>query len=194
MRTILAIIACLSASLTANAQTWKLTELSDGAFAQGGDEQWSFEKFTYQTGSYTSFTMFGGHSTVNYVDIYQPERVGGIRVQDISGVVPNGEYTWANNTRQAWYDTEWNDEEPTRTHANEKFVYVSRLAELDNAFEVCGNKQYTPSISFWVPADGFYKVEGSIIRQDGANLNSDGGTHTYKLYLSCENKHHVVIE
>ena len=172
MRTILAIIACLSASLTANAQTWKLTELSDGAFAQGGDEQWSFEKFTYQTGSYTSFTMFGGHSTVNYVDIYQPERVGGIRVQDISGVVPNGEYTWANNTRQAWYDTEWNDEEPTRTHANEKFVYVSRLAELDNAFEVCGNKQYTPSISFWVPADGFYKVEGSIIRQDGANLKA----------------------
>ena len=32
------------------------------------------------------------------------------------------------------------------------------------------------------------------LTQDGANLNSDGGTHTYKLYLSCENKHHVVIE
>jgi hypothetical protein len=32
------------------------------------------------------------------------------------------------------------------------------------------------------------------LTQDGANLNSDGGTHTYKLYISCENKHHVVIE
>ncbi len=32
------------------------------------------------------------------------------------------------------------------------------------------------------------------LTQDGANLNSDGGTHTYKLYLSYEGKHHVVIE
>ena len=32
------------------------------------------------------------------------------------------------------------------------------------------------------------------LTQDGANLTSDGGTHTYKLFLSCEGNHYVVIE
>ena len=32
------------------------------------------------------------------------------------------------------------------------------------------------------------------LTQDGANLNSDGGTHTYKLYLTYEGNHKVVIE
>jgi hypothetical protein len=32
------------------------------------------------------------------------------------------------------------------------------------------------------------------LTQDGANLSSDGGTHTYKLFLSCEGNHYVVIE
>ena len=32
------------------------------------------------------------------------------------------------------------------------------------------------------------------LTQDGANLNSDGGTHTYKLYISYEGNHKVVIE
>ena len=32
------------------------------------------------------------------------------------------------------------------------------------------------------------------LTQDGANLNSDGGTHTYKLYITYEGASHVVIE
>ena len=32
------------------------------------------------------------------------------------------------------------------------------------------------------------------LTQDGANLNSDGGTHTFKLYLTYAGNHHVVIE
>ena len=32
------------------------------------------------------------------------------------------------------------------------------------------------------------------LEQDGANLNSDGGTHTYKLYISYTGNHKVVIE
>lgn len=32
------------------------------------------------------------------------------------------------------------------------------------------------------------------LTQDGANLSSDGGTHTYKLYITYEGGHHVVIE
>jgi hypothetical protein len=32
------------------------------------------------------------------------------------------------------------------------------------------------------------------LTQDGSNLNGDGGTHTYKLYISYEGNHKVVIE
>ncbi len=32
------------------------------------------------------------------------------------------------------------------------------------------------------------------LTQDGANLNSEGGTHTYKLYITYDGNHHVVIE
>ncbi|MBQ7685241.1 MAG: FIVAR domain-containing protein [Bacteroidaceae bacterium] len=170
MKKIFTLVACLTVMLTAGAQTWKLTEMTDDVFARGGDTEWSFQKYTYETGLYTEFTVFDELSTVNYVDIYQPERVGGMPVQDITGVTPNAEFTWANNFRYAWYDTEWTI--PTRTNANEKFVYVSRLRELDNAFEVCGNQQYVPAISFTAPADGYYKVSGTVIRQDGANLRA----------------------
>lgn len=38
-------LAVMLAGMTANAQTWKLTDMSQETFAAGGDAQWSFEKF-----------------------------------------------------------------------------------------------------------------------------------------------------
>lgn len=162
------LFVALLTSMVAGAQTWRLIDMTDEQFEQGGDEQWSFGKLTYETGEYTEFTIFDDGSTVNYVDIHQPERVGGMPVQSLENVFNNGEMTKAYWRRNAWYDTEWS--EPSRENANAKFIYVSRLPELDNAFEVIGNQQYTAVISFLVPADGWYKATGSIIRQDGANL------------------------
>ena len=170
MKKIYFLLACLCMTLAANAQTWKLTEMAEETFAQGGDEQWAFEKYTYETGTYTRFETYDTKSTVNYVDIYQPERVGGMLIQNLENVFADGEFTWVYYVRPAWYDTEWTAS--SRAEANEKFVYVSRLPELNNAVEVCGNQQYTPAISFTVPANGYYKVSGEIIRQDGANLKA----------------------
>lgn len=171
MKRTLLLSACLSAVLGISAQTWKLNEMPDEAFAQGGDHQWAFEKYTYETGAFTYFETFEEFSTCNYVDIYQPERVGGQLFQDIDkDMVINGEFTWAQTKRKAWYDTEWTT--PSRTDANAKFVYVARADMLDNIFEVCGNQQYTAVVSFVVPDDGFYAVDGTVIRQDGANLKA----------------------
>lgn len=170
MKKIFILLSALVATVAASAQTWKLLDMSDEQFAQGGDQQWSFQKFSYETGEYSNFTLFDDGSTVNYVDIYQPERVGGMLIQNLENVYANGEMTKTYWRRNAWYDTAW--EEPTRENANAKFIYVSRLPELDNAFEVIGNQQYTSVISFSVPADGWYKATGSIIRQDGANLKA----------------------
>lgn len=144
---------------------YKLTDMTDATFAAGGDSQWSFEKYTYSTGVYSKFIHYGDSSTCNYVDIYQPERVGGIRITGIDGVTSSGEYTWANPRRMAWFDNAFTN--PARTDCNKKFCYISRLAELGNAFEAIANDEYTSVISFTVPADGYYKVSGSVIRQDG---------------------------
>lgn len=158
-------------ALSASAQTWNLNALSAEDFEAGGDEHWLFEKLDYATGECQPFATFGQQSTCNYVDLYQPERVGGQLFQDIAADMEiNGEFTWALTLRNAWYDTEWTS--PSRTDANEKFVYVSRADMLDNIFEVCGNKAYNAIVSFRATADGFYQVSGSMIRQDGANLKA----------------------
>lgn len=180
MKRLYALFACLCMAVAANAQTWKLTDMTDETFASGGDARWAFEKYTYDTGAYTQFLTYDMESAVNYVDIYQPERTGGMLIQMLENVTISGEYTPVYYRREAWYDTEWTA--PSRTDANEKFVYVSRLKEnsvpeellnaIGNAIEVCGNQQYTPAISFSVPETGYYKVEGNIIRQDGANLKA----------------------
>ena len=162
---------CAMLALSASAQTWNLNELTAEDFEAGGDEHWLFEKLTYATGECQPFATFGTQSTCNYVDLYQPERVGGQLFQDIAADMEiNGEFTWALTLRNAWYDTEWTS--PSRTDANEKFVYVSRADMLGNIFEVCGNKDYNAIISFQATTDGFYQVSGSIIRQDGANLKA----------------------
>lgn len=164
-------ILCAMLVLSASAQTWDLNALTAEDFAAGGDEHWLFDKLTYATGDCQPFITFGTNSTCNYVDLYQPERVGGQLFQDIAADMElNGEFTWALTLRNAWYDTEWTS--PSRTDASAKFVYVSRADMLGNLFEVCGNKDYNAIISFRATADGFYQVSGSVIRQDGANLKA----------------------
>ncbi len=173
MKKLYTIVVGLMAVLSTSAQTWNLVEMTDDEFAQGGTSVWSFEKFACSTGEYSKFTTFDEKSTVNYVDLYQPERVGGVSLlNNLEDVEISGEFTWpaSEDIRKAWYDTEWTN--PTRTDANNKFVYVSRLPQLDNAFELCGNQSYTATVTFTAPDDGYYRVVGSVIRQDGANLKA----------------------
>lgn len=171
MKKLYTLVASLALAAAASAQTWQLSQMTDETFAVGGDAQWSFQKYDLETGVFSTFEYFDEQSACNYVDIYQPERAGGQLFQDIDKeMIISGEYTRALTDRNAWHDTDWTA--PSRTDANAKFVYVSRAEMLDNAFEVCGNQQYNAVISFTVPADGCYSVNGTVIRQDGANLKA----------------------
>ena len=111
----------LALTATLSAQTYRLNEMSAETFANGGDAQWSFEKYTYETGAYSKLSMFTDKSTCNYLDIYQPERAGGQLITEIDGVEPAGEFTWASNLRWAWCDLEFTD--PVRTNSLESFIY-----------------------------------------------------------------------
>ena len=162
-RTCLLFSLVVSAALSA--QSYRLTDLSAEVFAAGGGEQWSFEKYAYATGTYSKLTTYTDKSTCNYLDIYQPERVGGQLITEIDGVEPAGEFTWASNVRWAWCDLEFTD--PVRTNSLESFIYVAQDPREGFGYEVMGNDDYTSVITFTVPEDGYYKVDGTVIREDG---------------------------
>ena len=65
---------------TLQAQTYSLTEMTDETFNQGGDSQWSFERYTYDTGKYTKFNQLSDSSCATYVDIHIVEHSGGVRI------------------------------------------------------------------------------------------------------------------
>jgi hypothetical protein len=170
MRKTTILAACLMVAAAATAQTYRLTDMTAETFAAGGDAQWSFEKYAFSSGVYSKFVFFTDSSTCNYVDVYQPERVGGQRITEIDGVTAAGEYTWASNVRSAWCDAKY--VAPARTGSMEKFAYVCRDGREGYGFELYGNRDYASVVSFTVPADGFYKVDGSVIRQDCGNLDA----------------------
>ena len=157
----------LSMALTAtlSAQSYRISDMSTEIFANGGDEQWSFEKYNYAPGAYSKLSIYTDKSTCNYLDIYQPERVGGQLITEIEGVEPAGEFTWASNLRWAWCDLEFTD--PVRTNSLESFIYVAQDPREGFGYEAIGNDAYTSVITFTVPEDGHYKVDGTVIREDG---------------------------
>ena len=150
-------------SSIAFAQTYRLTEMTKETFAAGGDEQWSFQKYEYGTGTYTSFSTYGDESTCNFLDYFLPERVMGERITEIDGYTQDtdGNY-WAGNKRFAWYDRKY---EAPKTDSNDKFIYMTEN------FETYANPKYAGVVSFTVPADGYYAVSGTIVRQDCFKLN-----------------------
>lgn len=182
------LMSALCCSLTASAQSWKLTDMTSETFQNGGGERWMFEKYSYQTGIYSNLAIYTDESTCNYLDIYQPERVGGERITEIDGVTPNGENTWASNIRWAWCDYTF---ETPRTNSKEKFIYVAQDPREGFGYEVMGNDEYTSVISFVVPEDGFYQVDATVIREDGDSwINTLDIIPRYR-YKSSENQNYV---
>ena len=146
------------AASAAFAQSYKLTEMSEETFAAGGDEQWSFQKYEYATGQYTNFAMFGNESTCNFLDFYNPERCMGERITEIDGYTGESVNNyWAANIRSAWYDMKY---ENITSESLDKFIYMSEN------FETYGNSKYAGVVTFTVPADGYYMVDGTVVRED----------------------------
>lgn len=183
------LMSALCCSLAASAQSWKLTDMTSETFAEGGGAQWQFEKYSYQTGLYSKFQLYTDESTCNYLDIYQPERVGGERITEIDNVSPNGEKTKASNLRWAWCDLTFDD--APRTNSVEKFVYVAQDPREGFGYEVNANNVYTSVISFIVPEDGYYRIDGTVIREDGDSWIGTLDIVPRYRYKSSENQNYI---
>jgi hypothetical protein len=154
-------VGSLLFSMAAMAQSYSLSDLSESDFMSGSSTLWSFEKYEFSTGKFTKLTTNGDGSMANYLDIYNPERVGGKRITEIDGVTANGNKTIASNIRNAWYD-EANDGSATAS----QLVYVARDPREGFGYEIYGTSVSASTITFTVPADGYYTASGSVIRED----------------------------
>ena len=158
MRKIYSLTLLAMAASAAFAQSYKLTEMSQETFAAGGGDLWSFQKYEYATGQYTDFAMFGNESTCNFLDFYNPERCMGERITEIDGYTGESVNNyWAANIRNAWYDMKY---ENIGTNDLEKFIYMSEN------FETYAQPKYAGVVTFTLPQDGYYVVNGTIVRED----------------------------
>lgn len=147
--------------------SYSLSDLTLEQFAQNptANSLWRFEKYNYSNGIYTLFTQLSDSTAANFVDVYQPCRVGGERIVEIEGLtewpVNN---TFASICRPAWSDYPVYNTDGVTNNSKERFAYVAYDTKL--GYEVYANDQFGSIISFVVPKDGFYKVDASLVRQD----------------------------
>lgn len=73
---------------------------------------------------------------------------------------------------------------------------VEMTYNAEGGYWECTTSEVTGEYKFRANHDWAINWGGSEdnLEQDGANLSSDGGTHTYKLYISYAGNHKVVIE
>lgn len=149
-----------------NDGVYRLTDLTQEQFAQNpAGDLWQFEKYSLDSGRYSLFTQFSDSNAANYVDIYQPCRVGGERVVQIDGLTDwANDNTFASVTRWGWSDYRKYSEGGTRTDSKGRFCYVTRDEIL--GYEVYANDAFASVISFIVPKDGFYEMTATMVRQD----------------------------
>lgn len=162
----LIISAALFALAGMSQTTYKLEEMTQETFAKGGDSQWSFEKYNFASGIYSKFTTYTDSCACNYLDIYNPERLATKRITEIDGVTANGDATMASNLRMGWCSKTIGN--AASTNSNDKFVYACRDDREGFGYELFGNAVNASVISFTAPADGYYKVDGTVIREDGS--------------------------
>ena len=188
-------LAVMLAGMTANAQTWKLTEMSQETFAAGGDSQWSFEKFNLTTGDYSRFTLYDENCAANYLDWYNPERLEGKLITEIPGEIADyagGSYSFlqASNKRMGWCDKVCAEQADLNGDTRETFCYVARDDREGFGYETYANFGFASVITFTVPEDGYYVVKGKVEREDCISMGPMNLISRYR-YASSENQDNV---
>lgn len=146
---------------------YNINEVTAEQFAKNPTDNklWRFEQFDYAKGEYSLFTQYSDSNAANYVDIYQPCRVGGERIVEVDGIETiSNNNTFAANPRFGWSNYAVYNDGGTTNDSKKRFSYVVRDEKL--GYELYGNDEYTSVISFVVPEDGFYQMDATVVRQD----------------------------
>ena len=180
---ILLLMSMLGApALMIQAQTYSLYDLTTGQFAEGGNEQWCFERHDLNAGTFEKFTTYGDHSTaVNYYDQYLTER---FCLYPIMNRPASG--TQYEVKRNAWFTAPGEyvyiaEEYPDGTSIGTNLRYGDNYPDSLSGYEVYAlHTGVSAAITFTVPEDGYYKADMRIIRQD--LWNSIGPMKVYQYF------------
>ena len=151
--TLLIFVWMLLFSIGISAQTYDLLALTPTEFQAGGNTQWSFEKYNLSTGVYSTFTQFGDSGRINFRDIYNPERYQGVLI----GEPDPSQSALYSTKKNSWFNNK------------NEYLYIGEN------YEVYCLYSSNPAIVFTAPADGYYKVNATVLREDGwktPNLNA----------------------
>ncbi|HEY6913679.1 MAG TPA: LamG-like jellyroll fold domain-containing protein [Paludibacter sp.] len=152
------------------AQTYSLKDLTSTEFSAGGNQYWSFEKHDVGVGTYSTFTTFGDNSNaVNYYDPYITERFNFYPIMNKPET--GSQYT---TKRRAWFSDPNEylyvaEEYPAGTTVGTNLTYGDHATYPDS---LMGYEVYSLSagknsaITFTVPADGYYRVDMRVLRED----------------------------
>lgn len=144
-------------SFASTAQTWKLTDMTSAEFQNGGNSQFSFAQYKLETGAYSNFTIFNDSGRVNWFDCSVPERFAGETLGEPSTSNPNdGKNDYYAVLRKSWMA----EFVKGRDNRAPSWTFISE------DFQVYANCYANSAIVFTAPAEGYYKVQSSIIRQD----------------------------
>jgi hypothetical protein len=167
----------LLASLsTGMAQTYSLHALTDAEFEAGGNTYWSFEKYDAATGIYSPFTTYGDSGRVNYFDRYNPERYASYPIMSnpevLSDPYPVKRNSWFNDKNDYLYvGRDYPDGTPLLNLGYWTSIpSTTRGYEVYSAPTAVGGTFRNAAITFTVPANGYYRVDMSVLREDNIRV------------------------
>jgi hypothetical protein len=179
------LLLLLVAVISTKAQTYSLKGLTSGQFKSGGTDQWSFERHDVNAGTYANFTMYGDTSlAVNYYDPYMIERFGLYPI-----MTPPSSGTKFTTARNAWFSNKSEyvyvaEEYPAGTSFNgltygygDSYNYPDSLQGYEVYSLATG---VNAAITFTVPAEGYYRVDMKVLRED--LWNSIGQMKVYQFF------------
>ncbi|MDR2086719.1 MAG: hypothetical protein LBP72_06040 [Dysgonamonadaceae bacterium] len=174
---ILVALTLLSVGAVVTAQTFSLNDLSEADFEAGGNTQWAFEKYDTSTGLYSAFTTYGDSGRVNFFDRYNPERFGLYPImsnpETLTDPYPVKRNSWFDGKDDYLYVAR---DYPEGTACVDLEYWTTIPATL-RGYEVyssptaVGASLRNAAITFTVPADGYYQVNMSVLRED--NIRTD---------------------
>lgn len=156
-------VALCSMGATMQAQTYKLTDMTEAEFEAGSNTHFRFDQYRFASETYSPFTIFTDSGRVNYFDRYWPERFQEIPAgESVMAVAAERDYFMP--LKPAWTAKKTNLSSGRDGNNPLSFLYVSRIDE--NTYETYPTLRGQAAISFIVPVEGYYKITAKVERMD----------------------------
>lgn len=162
-KTLFSILGVALCSMGITAQTYKLHDMTSAEFEAGGNQYFGFSEYRLASGTYSPLTVYSDSGRVNYYDVYLPESFQELPIGTKSESSLGAERSWYEPLFWSWSNKKINLTVGKNGDAS-SFIYVGYIN--GESYETYPTLLGTVALEFKAPADGYYKVTSTVIRQD----------------------------